>query len=245
MPANQLAQFNGFGGLHGGVLAAASLRRARNEVDSHLLPVELSTTFLKPVTSPPRFETDLPHRGRAVSFANVRATTDGDLVAMSQAIFASRSTNEYRRLDAPLPEALTPLASAERFIVPPEFVPVSAKMEIRPATVELPYAGGSKPELCAWIRLLDPVLDPAERLAVLADALAPSYAAILSDLALIPTVRMTVQFSSAAAQSSFDWVLVQSRTVNKGADAWLVEQTDIWTPDGRQLATATQLRRLR
>lgn len=157
---------------------------------------------------------------------------------------ACRPTASARR-SVPRAHGLTPLDQARRFVVPPDFVPITTRIEIRPATTTLPYSAASRPELCAWVRLSDPLDDPLERLLVLADALAPSYAAVLTDLRPVPTIRMTARFTPQATTVDFDWVLLRAHTPEAGADGWLTETVTVWTPDGQPLASSSQLRTVR
>lgn len=240
-----LQPFSGFGGLHGGLLAARLLRRMRSGVPAELVPIEVSAHFLRAATERLHIETEVLRPGRAMSVVAASAETRGRSIASAVAVLASpRPTSTPLMAPAP-PEALLPLSEASRFTIPPELVPISTRMEIRPATSALPFSGSPRPELCAWIRLVDPVSDPWERLLVLADALAPSYAAVLTTIASVPTIRMTLRFAPEVGVTEFDWVLVEAVTVDAGSDGWLNEVIHIWTPDAKALATSSQLRLVR
>ena len=127
---------------------------------------------------------------------------------------------------------------------PPEFVPITTSMDIRPVGGDLPYSGGPRPVLTAWIRLTDsdaPIDAPA--LIVLADAMAPAYAATLTDLAMIPTVELTVR-PTGVDDASSPWCLVRASSETSTADGWIHESIELWGPDGLHLGTAHQLRML-
>ena len=124
-------------------------------------------------------------------------------------------------------------------------MPISTRFEIRPATQGLPFSGAGEARLCAWVRLTEPVEDPWERLLLLADALAPSYAAVLTDPRPIPTVRMTVRFTPEVASTEFSWVLVDATTIDAGVDGWLTEAIHLWSEAGTLLASSSQLRLVR
>jgi hypothetical protein len=116
-------------------------------------------------------------------------------------------------------------------------------MEIRPVGHNRPYAGCPEPELTAWIRLTEDDEPPdAYRLLLLMDALAPSYAAVLTDLQLIPTVELTVRPGQGLQHASSPWILLQARTRWANPDGWMDEQIDAWDPDGIHLGSAHQLR---
>lgn len=238
-----LRDFHGFGGLHGGVLAALLLRSMRAQVADTFRPLELTVHYLRPVRSQTSVHASALNAGRATAAVTARADVDGSPVATATGVFGATGSPALGLTFSPKPPGgLTDLDLAKPFVVPPEFVPISTRMEIRPASPALPYSGSVEPELCAWVRVTEAVPNPLERLLILADALAPSYAAALSDLLMIPTARMTVRFTPPAATSDFDWVLIRALTVEAHADRWLTETIDVWTPDGIQLATSTQLR---
>lgn len=240
-----LRPFNGFGGLQGGVVAAIMLREMRTAASPDLVPIELTAHLVRPVTERLDVRAELAHEGRATQLATATATSGGRTAAVATAVLAAP-----RRPDVPTdpgrpPVVDIPLDRARRFVVPPEFVPISTRIEIRPATAPLPFSASTEPNLCAWIRLNERVEDPWERLLVLSDALAPSFSAVLSELRTIPTVRTTVRFTPAVATAEVDWVLVDSTTVDASDDGWLTEDIRIWTPDGVPLATSSQLRTIR
>ena len=83
------------------------------------------------------------------------------------------------------------------------------------------------------------------RLILLMDALAPSYAAILSALAPVPTIELTVRPSENLARASSPWVLLHARTRAASADGWIDEEIHAWGPDGAHLGSARQLRLIR
>lgn len=124
------------------------------------------------------------------------------------------------------------------------FVPFARHTQIRPASGERPFAGGSTPELLAWIRLVGDDEPPdAHRLIVLLDALAPSYAAVLDTPAPIPTIELTVRPGDGLAGNTSPWVLVRATTVAT-AGGWIDERLDGWATDGTHLGSAQQLRLL-
>ena len=109
-----------------------------------------------------------------------------------------------------------------------------------------PYAGGPEPELIAWVRLLEDDNAPdVLRFVFLMDALAPSYAAVLSQLVLVPTVELTVRPGAGLAKASSPWILLRARTLAASAGGWINEQIDAWDPDGTYLGAAHQLRVVR
>ena len=144
-----------------------------------------------------------------------------------------------------MPTDIVARADAERFVIPPEFVPISERMEIRAALDVLPYSGAADPVLCGWVRLTDDVPSSDERLTILIDSLAPSYTALLTELKAVPTVEMSAALSAGAAAAAFDWVLVLARTTSADTSGFVRESIDVWTEGGEHLASCMQLRVVR
>lgn len=240
-----LRPFNGFGGLQGGLVAALALRRMREAGPNDLVPIELTAHLVRPVTERLEIGAEVVHRGRAVHLATATATSGGQHAALATAVLAPprRADVPTRRVPAPVVDFA--LESAERFVVPPEFVPFSTRTEIRPATSPLPFSGSPEPRLCAWIRLTERVDDPWERLLILADTLAPALSAVMTEMRPIPTVRTTVRFTPEVASADPEWVLVDAVTADASSDGWHTEDIRLWTPDGVPLATSSQLRTVR
>ncbi len=239
----QLTRFHGFGGLHGGVVAALLLGRMEQEVDPDHLPLEVTIHFGSPTRALPDVETAVLRAGRHSSLARADASVQGAPVATATAMFARPRTGRLDPAFAPdPPRGITPLADARPIAIPPEFVPITSVMEIRAATADLPYSGGRRPELCGWVRLTEDVPSPFQRLLILADALAPSYATVLRAPVPVPTARLTVKFAPRAAATDSGWVVVEARTTEAAADGWMSESIDIWDAAGRHLASASQLR---
>lgn len=235
----------GFGGLHGGLMAGILLRTMRTEVESTLVPIELTVHLLKPLPGHPDLSAEVIHSGRSLTFVTATASRNARTGASATLALSTATRRKIPTVFPPRRMHVLPIERAEPFAPPPEFVPISTRFEVRPATPALPFSGADEARLCAWIRLTEPIDDPWERLLLLADGLAPSYAAVLSDLQLIPTVRMTVRFTPEVASTDFSWVLVDATTVDAGVDGWLTEAINLWSKDGILLASSSQLRLVR
>lgn len=235
----------GFGGLHGGLTAAILLRKMRAEVEPQLVPIELIVQLLRPLPGLPDLSAEVIHSGRTLTLASATASSNLRTGASATLALSAHTRRRIRTVSPPRRTNVLPIERAEPFVTPPEFVPISTRFEVRPATPALPFSGADEASLCAWIRLAEPVNDHWERLLLLSDALAPSYAAVLTDLQLIPTVRMTVRFTTEVASTDFSWVLVEATTVEAGVDGWLTEAINLWSEDGTLLASSSQLRLVR
>lgn len=235
----------GFGGLHGGLTAAMLLRVMRAQAEPALVPVELTAHLSRPLSGRPDLSAEVTHSGRALTLVSATASSDARTGATATLALSARASGGTPTVVPPRREHVLPIERTDRFDVPRELVPISTRFEIRPATQGLPFSGAGEAALCAWVRLTEPVEDPWERLLLLADALAPSYAAVLTDPRPIPTVRLSVRFTPEVASTGFSWVLVDATTIDAGVDGWLTEAIHLWSESGILLASSSQLRLVR
>lgn len=236
-----LGHFSGPYGLQGGLAAALLLRRMAAESDDRE-PVQLGFRFLRPLTGTVDVQTDPVKSGALVNWVNATATAGGKVGVQGHAAFTSEQVSSTPLVAPAVPAEIAAWRDGEAIPLPPEFGPVAQLIEVRPALFQAPYCGHDTPVLCAWLRLKDEVASPAERLVILADSLAPSYAAVLTEWKSVPTVEMSIQLSAAAFRTDFDWVVARSETSLADARGWVRETIDVWSADGTHLATASQLR---
>jgi hypothetical protein len=235
---------NGFGGFHGGLTLAV----LASAMEPHAPGLELRSItgrFGRPIDSGFRISSSLVRAGRNTSMVTASAETDKGVHVEASAIFGAGSDADWPLVAAAAPEVPAP-EDLEVFAIPKEFLPIATSMEVRPVGVSRPYAGGQEPELTAWIRIVEDD-DPPDvlRFVFLMDALAPSYTAILSTLAFVPTVELTVRPGVGIAQTSSPWILLRARTLAASPSGWVDEQIDAWGRDGTHLGTAHQLRLVR
>lgn len=233
----------GFGGLHGGLTLAMLTRSmaAHAPTDARLRTAD--ARMHRPIDGAFAMTTERMRGGRTTT-VSARATVEDDVRADARASFAVPKAGSGHPGFGATPPAAPPPERCEQFVAPPEFVPISAFMEVRPVGPNRPYAGGDEAQLTAWIRLTEDDAPPDPyRLVVLVDALAPSYAAVLKTLQPIPTVELSARIVDPPRSPS-PWTLLHARTTWATADGWLEEHIDAWDPDGVHLASAHQLRRL-
>ncbi|MFI7013392.1 acyl-CoA thioesterase [Streptomyces sp. NPDC050164] len=235
----------GFGGLHGGLALALVTSAMRQHAEGREL-VSVTGRFGRAIDAPFRIDTALTHAGRSSSIVSGRAESERGPLLDSWAVFAAAAGDaSWPTVRQPMPEVPSP-KECDVFAIPKEFVPISTSMEIRPVGSARPYGGGNRAELVAWVRLLEDDIPPdAVRFVFLMDALAPSYAAVLSTLALVPTVEITVRPGAGLAQASSPWLLLRATTQQAAASGWSSESIDAWDPDGTHLGSAQQLRMVR
>ncbi len=234
----------GFGGLHGG-LSLALMAGAMAEHAPCRTPQSATARFHRSITEPFLLETALGRTGRLLSTATARVSSGRGLNADATAVFSAAGRGGGLP-EAPPAPAAPPPGDCEIFTVLPEFVPVTTHLEIRPVGPGRPYAGGTEPVLTAWIRMTEDDAPPdAFRLMFLADALAPSYAAVLTEPVAVPTVELTVRPGPGLARASSPWILLRAVTHAATPDGWIDERLDAWGPDGVHLGSAHQVRVVR
>ena len=237
--------FNGFNGLHGGLAVAMLVRQMRELVPTDRALVGVTARFIRPLVWPFVVDSDVVRKGSAVTIAGATASASSGTCVEAHATFGTSEARSTLVFAPEMPSGIAGVSDAVPFVPPAEFIPISRRMEIRAATDELPYSGSARPTLCGWVRLKDDVPSAEERITILIDCLAPSYTAVLTELKAVPTVEMSVQLSGGAAGADFDWVLVLAKTTSADERGFVREAIDMWTEDGRHLASCAQLRIVR
>ena len=234
----------GFGGIHGGL--ALALMTSAMQAQAAGEPVRSVTArYHRPIADQFRIGVTSTRSGQAARTLAARATGQQGLYADASGVFGLPPHAGWP-LVAPRPPATPSPADCAVFPVPPGFARISAYLEIRPVGPNRPYAAGTEPALTAWARLREDDHPPGtSRLILLMDTLAPSYAAILSALAPIPTVELTVRPSENLATAASPWVLLHARTRAASVGGWIDEEIHAWGPDGAHLGSAQQLRLIR
>lgn len=229
----------GFGGLHGGLALAAIVARIQATEPAGSVR-SISGQFLRPIRGASVIEVTPGGEGASLSSYSTRVQAEEQTVATATVLFGVARRHVVHAI-APAAPPVPSWEACEVLRVPRELVPVAAQTEIRPVGMGRPFAGGSEPELTAWIRLAGDDTPPdVLRLIFLLDALAPSYSAILRSPQPIPTVEMSAHLTQQ--QASSPWILLSARTDGLTTDGWITEHLDAWDMRGQHLAHARQLR---
>lgn len=234
-------------GAHGGHLAALALDAMRDTLfersDSGRSVRTVNAHFLRPVDDRPFvLATTVEHAGRGTSVASFRAEQAGDPVLLGSAVFGARRPGPDQD-GGPAP-TVAPVEACAPLGLPVELVPFARRLEIRPATATLPLSGAADAELTAWIRFADGRPLDAAAVVVLADALPPALFARWTRPRPVPSAELTVHFGDALDDGPVPgWALVRIRTEHAGS-GWAMDDSAVWTPDGRLLALGRQARRI-
>lgn len=242
-----LAQFQpttrAWAGVHGGVVLGTLLRASVHATGSD--PIAISAHLHAPVDLEPAHIAVAARRpGRTITSLGMSLSQAGVPRVSAQVLVGRRATagpgRQWPRSAPPAglsqdPASIAPLA------VPRHVVPFAEHVDVRPVSEQLPFSGGTLPELRAWIRLAATQPYDAGVAAVLLDALFPSLYVMRSQPVPIPTVEMTAHF--APARDVPDWLFVEQRTT--WATAHLcVDDAQLWTGGGVLLAQSRQVRRI-
>jgi Thioesterase-like superfamily len=230
----------GFGGLHGGLTLALLAKATYSGEDAGMMR-SATVRLHRPINQAFTVAISRPRRGRVSADA---LPADGDRLCLASASLVTGAIRP-QWLQPVIPDCppVPPHGNCKRFGIPPGLVPIGQFLEVRPTDSSRPYAGGPRPVLTAWLRLTEDDQPPdIFRLIMLMDALAPSYAAVLTTPQAIPTVELTVRYAGDLRRASSPWILLRASTTWVSADGWLNEHLDAWDPEGTHLASADQLR---
>lgn len=239
--------FNGFNGVHGGLAVALLVRRMRALVPAERRLAAVTARFVRPLAWPIEVDATVLRNGSALTVTRASAGSGSGTSVEATAVFGTTTRQDIPLVTPAMPTGIVGRADATTFEFPTAFVPIAARMEIKPASGGLPYSGSSEPAFCAWLRLRDGVPVDDERITILVDSLAPSYTAVLREFKAVPTIEMSLQLSAAATEDDgeADWVLIRARTDTADAHGFVRETIDLWTESGRYIAGCTQLRIVR
>lgn len=249
----------GFGGTHGGYIAALALRAlACTIADARRQPRFLAVQLLEPVQPGPlTIQTQADRIGRSMAVSSLSMTQEGRTVTTASASFATSSPSiSYLGQSfppVPRPEACEPLTSA------PINTGIGAFIDYRPAAAPLPLTGADLARIQVWMRLknarstseaardetIDPeTIDPLLLATLLADSAPPALYARLDRPRPIPSASITLHYTGAGAQIARNgWVLGNFQTLHAG-EGYAIEDGELWTPEGGLLLCSRQLRRI-
>lgn len=238
--------WRGFGGLHGGLVAAWLLTEA--DLVEPLRVSALSVAFLRPVDPavPVTFDVDPVHTGRTIATTVVRLCQRGRLHAQATVSGGTAADGQVAWDPVTVVHGLAEPETLARFQPPPDVVAFGQHVDIRPLTATVPGSGADEPRYDAWVRLVDPQvaadLGPTGTATVLLDVMPPGLFALWRRPRPVPTVELTIHFAHATPEPGA-WHHIWHETVWAAAGVCL-DQTELRTADGRLVAQARQTRRI-
>jgi len=237
-------ELTGFGGTHGGYIAAIALRSMTMVVGEATRTPRSLTIQLLASLEPGRVSLlPSPERhGSSMSAASVRIEQRGELRCSALALFgSSRPSISYLGIEMPNvpgPERCEPLLDK-----PAPEARAGLLVEHRPAAPPLPLSGAARAEILVWMRLLENRPLDVFQVAMLADAGPPALFAHLTRFIPMPSVEMNIHFGTLKDLNESPWVLGVYRTL-RAEEGYAIEDSELWTRDGQPLLQMRQLRRV-
>lgn len=232
----------GFGGIHGGHLAASALRVMAGQLRARRPPRSLTAALLASVAAGTlEIEAHLERDGGTISATSARLSQNGLTVGTAMALFGDAEPGperlDRRMPDVPPPEDCQPLGQTP--------VPGSEGLSIepRPAAPPLPLSGSDQARLVVWLRTSSVEPIDAATAVVLADGAVPALYGCLDAYVPIPTIELAVQFADLGAATDSPWLLGSFDHLH-AADGYTVEDIELWAPTGQLVLTGRQLRRV-
>jgi acyl-CoA thioesterase len=230
-------------GPNGGLLAALLLRAAerfmgtyRPELAARILTVQF---LAGPQPGPVRIDVVTEREGRRVAFTSVAMTQDGTTVCQAKITFVGQLADEFELDDHVMPD-VPPPEQAELLDRHATYGNARQRWERRPVPDCVPGV------VTSWLRLDPPVPIDAAVLVLMCDNLPPSLRShepdpARAELIHTTTVEMTVYLRrSGRPLPATDHCLVQLRSASV-IEGLHQEEGEVWSSDGRLLATSRQL----
>jgi len=229
-------------GPNGGYVAAI-LQRAMTEAvaDERRAARSLTVHFLVPPDAGQvDVHTRIERKGRSLTSTSARLMQGDQLIATAVGAFSTgRNAIEYSELEMPA-------------VPPPQDVPSrsmddapahAGMFDWRPAIGQADFSAGDHALTGGWFRLREPQLADPVVLASYADGWFPALFFRTREPVGVPTIDFTVHFRAAlplpAARPEDFYLVVFRAPVSH--DGFVVEDGEIWSPDGQLVAQARQL----
>jgi acyl-CoA thioesterase len=227
----------------GGLMAALCVKTTQAELGIEAPLRTLNVQFLSGARfAPVDFTAERLRGNRSTVFAAVRANQAGTPVLASHLLFGADGPGpEHRPLASP-PRALPALGDSN---LEPAFAPwfteaVDYRFDGRPA-----FLGGQDEAIVrGWFRVKGAAPLDDLRLCFLLDAVFPNFFVVTGPTwATSVDLRYDLFGAVTPDLSPEGWVRFEFRT-RDAANGWAVEDGWAWTPDGRPLAVARQIRKV-
>lgn len=231
-------------GPNGGYIAALNLRAIRAEsADPAKPPRSLTLHYLRPPKpGEVRIEVVVERSGRTATTCTARMSQDGKLTTIGLCVL----TSDYEGVadwtlvppEVPAPESVEP---TEIWRGAPS---IFAKLETRVLFGPEPFTSGDEAVTGGWLRARGETRLSPELLALYTDAWWPPPFGVLGEVALAPTLELTIHFRAHPLEDGDALVLARFRA-EASIDGLFDEQGEVWSRDGRLLAQSRQLALLR
>ncbi len=235
-------------GPNGGYLAGIMLRSMLLSLDhgarQERAPRSLALHYLRaPTEGNMEVQTSVERSGRTLTTLSARMIQGGKVTTLAVGTFG-KATVDYEFQDTEPPAVGPPDAHA--LGESNGAIPMTERVEMRPAIGGIPWQGGDRALTGGWIRLKAEREPDALMLATLADAWFPPIFTRETGGAFagaVPTIDLTVHFRAAfplPASGPGDWYLgrFESTTARQG---YIEESGELWSQNGVLLLQCRQL----
>ena len=231
-------------GPNGGYIAALCLRAMRAEsADEAKLPRSLTLHYLRP-PRPDDVEiaVTVERSGRTATTCSARMFQGGKLTTIALGVL----TTDYEGVAdwAPRMPAVPPAESIEPIELREGAPEIFKKLETRITFGPLPFTGGKEAVTGGWLQARGEERLTPELLTLYTDAWWPPPFGVLDELALAPTLELTIHFRARPPADMGARVLARFEA-NASVDGLFDEVGEVWSPDGLLLAQSRQLALLR
>lgn len=236
-------------GAFGGLVIAALVRAIEHAAASPDRSLRTLTATLPGATlvGAAEIEVELVRVGSGQTTAAARLTQHGELMAMVTAVLAKARAPDAESFTALPAPAMRD--SDDMPVIPsrPPFPTFTRHVEYR-SDGPFPLAGGSEALAAGWVRFQRPfavgqpgaAMTPGAYLAALIDAWWPANLARMRSFRPMATVGFGLQICQSPAPLDAGVPLAyRGRSVSQH-EGWMVEERELWHPDGRLLALNQQ-----
>jgi acyl-CoA thioesterase len=228
-------------GIHGGYTAAIVVNAMAAAVDdsSRALRSFAAQFAAVPRPGPVELEVSVERVGRSMTTTSARLLQDGRLLQVAHAVssppWPGLSYDDYVH-----PRGADP-GDAPRF-APPGGAGHFRNTDVRLDPDVVPFGGGDKAWVAAWLRPLDGDAIDAAWLVAMCDVLPPAVFSRTNGPVKAATIEYVVHLATGEPSvPAGDHVYLSCRSPLSN-EGFAVEDATMWAPDGRVLAVARQTR---
>jgi len=228
----------------GGLIGAVAVRAAEGAVGRDRLVRSVAIDFAAPIApGEAHVTTRVVREGRSLSHVEVRIAQGGQEAAVGFAVAGTARpsaavSQPVASPPAPPPEAIRSFPYVEGLT--PAF---TQHFDFRWASERLPFSGSKRANLGGWIRLRDGGPIDAAGVAALVDAWPAPVLALLDRPAMASTVTWMIDLVQPPPPGGWpgDTFFRYEADADAVWDGYADARAHLWAPDGRLVATSTQL----
>ncbi|MES0873835.1 acyl-CoA thioesterase [Sinimarinibacterium thermocellulolyticum] len=225
----------------GGLQAALCVRALRDHVPADLPLRALQTTFVAPVPAGMvRLQGRVLRIGGFTVHAECRIVDGEQTLCLVVAIFGKSRGSELA-IAPPQPDAGRAADGGREFRYVEGVTPAFTQhFVMRWSQGGFPFQGASEPRTCIHVRHREAQALDETHLIALADTVPSPGLSVLRKRAMASSMTWTLELFDQRTQFAFDAFWRMDTEVTAGADGYLGQSAQLWTPDGRLAALSRQ-----